>query len=63
LRENIYLLDQEGKNAAFNRSGYRHIYCQKIRQALDEISGLVSRYGASAPVAADNDSRARNLAV
>ena len=63
LRENIYLLDQEGKNAAFNRSGYRHIYCQKIRQALDEISGLVSRYGASAPVVADNDSRARNLAV
>ncbi|NPA25639.1 MAG: HDOD domain-containing protein [Deltaproteobacteria bacterium] len=47
LRENIYLLDQEGKNASLNRSGYRHIYCQKIKQALEDVNALVARYATS----------------
>ncbi|MEA3333309.1 MAG: HDOD domain-containing protein [Pseudomonadota bacterium] len=44
LRENIYMLNQEGRNAGFTRSGYRHIYCQKMDRALAEINAIISRY-------------------
>ncbi len=44
LRENIYMLDQEGRNSGFSRTGYRHIYGQKIKRALEEINAVISRY-------------------
>ncbi|MCK5539678.1 MAG: HDOD domain-containing protein [Deltaproteobacteria bacterium] len=44
LRENFYMLDQEGRNAGFARTGYRHIYCQKMKRALEEINAVISRY-------------------
>ncbi len=44
LRENIYMLDQEGRNAGFARSGYRHIYCKKMKQALEDVNSLIARY-------------------
>ncbi|MEA1921217.1 MAG: HDOD domain-containing protein [Pseudomonadota bacterium] len=47
LRENIYMLNQEGRNAGFARSGYRHIYCQKMDRALSEINAIISRYTTS----------------
>lgn len=46
LRENVYMLEQEGRNGGFARTGYRHIYCQKMRRALDEIASLTARFGA-----------------
>ena len=46
LRENFYMLDQEGRNAGFARTGYRHIYCQKMKRALEEINAVISRYTA-----------------
>ncbi len=44
LRENIYMLEQEGRNAGLVRSGYRHIYCRKMKQALEEVNALIARY-------------------
>ena len=44
LRENIYMLNQEGRNAGFARSGYRHIYCQKMERALSEVNSIISRF-------------------
>ena len=44
LRENIYMLDQEGRNAGFSRTGYSHIYCQKIKRALEGVNAVISRY-------------------
>jgi len=44
LRENIYMLDQEGRNAGFSRTGYSHIYCQKIKRSLEEVNAVISRY-------------------
>jgi len=52
LRENIYMLDQEGRNAGFARSGYRHIYCKKMKQALEDVNSLIARY---ATVAGHNE--------
>ena len=46
LRENIYMLNQEGRNAGFARSGYRHIYCQKMERALSEVNAIISRFSA-----------------
>ncbi|MCK5681610.1 HDOD domain-containing protein, partial [bacterium] len=48
LRENIYMLDQEGRNAGFARSGYRHVYCQKMKRALEDVNVLISRYATAA---------------
>ncbi len=44
LRENIFMLDQEGRNAGFARNGYRHIYCKKMKQALEDVNSLIARY-------------------
>ncbi len=44
LRENIYMLEQEGRNAGLVRSGYRHIYCRKMKQALEDVNSLIARY-------------------
>ena len=44
LQENLYMLDQEGRNAGSSRAGYRHIYCQKMKRALEEINAVISRY-------------------
>ncbi len=44
LRENIYMLNQEGRNAGFSRTGYSHIYSQKIKRALEEVNAVISRY-------------------
>ncbi|MBN2706454.1 MAG: HDOD domain-containing protein [Deltaproteobacteria bacterium] len=43
LQENIYLLEQEGRNAGFARTGYRQIYCQKMRRALEDIAAVMAR--------------------
>ena len=43
IRENVYMLEQEGRSSGFARSGYRHVYCQKMRRALDEIASLIAR--------------------
>ncbi|MCD6293014.1 MAG: HDOD domain-containing protein [Deltaproteobacteria bacterium] len=47
LRENIYMLNQESRNAGFSRSGYSHIYCQKMDRALAEVNAVISRYTSS----------------
>lgn len=44
LQENIYMLNQEGRSAGFARSGYQHIYFQKMNRALEEINAVVARY-------------------
>lgn len=44
LRENIYMLDQDGRNARSSRTGYSHIYSQKIKHALEDINASISRY-------------------
>ncbi|MBN2810167.1 MAG: HDOD domain-containing protein [Deltaproteobacteria bacterium] len=44
LHENIYMLDQDGRNAGFSRTGYRHIYCQKIKRALEDVNAIIARY-------------------
>ncbi|HDS16392.1 MAG TPA: HDOD domain-containing protein [Proteobacteria bacterium] len=43
LQENIYLLEQEGRKAGFARTGYRQIYCQKMRRSLEEIASVMAR--------------------
>jgi transcriptional regulator with GAF, ATPase, and Fis domain len=48
LRENIFMLDQEGRNAGFARNGYRHIYCKKMKQALEDVKSLSARYTTTA---------------
>ncbi len=55
LRENIFMLDQEGRNAGFARNGYRHVYCKKMKQALADVNSLIARY---APATSHNENGA-----
>ncbi len=44
LQENIYMMDREGRNSGSGRSGYSHIYSQKMKRSLEEINSVIAKY-------------------
>lgn len=44
LQENIYMIDREARNSGSSRTGYGHIYCQKMKRALEEMNSVIAKY-------------------